>query len=107
MAVNEKPHRKLKVWQASMDFVADLYQELEKFPAHERFGIGSQLRRAAVSIPNVARGSLSEIDTQLEICLRVGHFERAVYERFANRLEEMSKMLNGLIMSVAKSAKVS
>jgi four helix bundle protein len=48
----------------------------------------------------VARGSLSELDTQLEICLRVGHLEKAVYHRFASKLEEISKMLNGLMLSL-------
>jgi len=54
----EKPHRKLKVWQASMDFVIELYNELRRFPAHEKFGITGQLQRAAVSIPsNIAEGA--------------------------------------------------
>jgi four helix bundle protein len=54
----EKPHRRLKVWQASMDFVIELYNELRRFPAHEKFGIAAQLQRAAVSIPsNIAEGA--------------------------------------------------
>jgi four helix bundle protein len=118
-----KPHRKLKVWQAGMDFVAELYKELEKFPMQERFGLTAQLQRAAVSIPSniaegaarrntkeliqflyVARGSLSELDSQLEICFRVGYLERAAYDRFSSKLEAMSKMLNGLIASLNKKA---
>jgi four helix bundle protein len=116
-----KPHRKLKVWQAGMDFVVELYRELENFPAREQFGLTAQLRRAAVSIPSniaegaarkntkelvqflyIARGSLSELDTQLEICFQVGRFEKAVYDHLTNKLEEMSMMLNGLIASLAK-----
>ena len=88
-----------------MDFVAELYNELQSFPADEKFGIISQLRRAAVSIMSnsaegaarkntrellqflyIARGSLSEIDTQLEICFRVGYLEKTAYERFASKL---------------------
>jgi four helix bundle protein len=118
---DEKPHRKLKVWQASVNFVAELYKALETLPAQERFGLTSQLQRAAVSIPSniaegaarkhtkeliqflyVARGSISELDTQLEICLRVGYLEKAVHERFSTKLDEISKMLNGLIISLAK-----
>jgi four helix bundle protein len=118
---SEKPHRKLKVWQASMDFVVELYKEVEIFPAREKFSITSQLQRAAVSIPSniaegaarkstrellqflyVARGSLSELDTQLEICLRIGYLEETVHERLAAKLEEISKMLSALIMSLAK-----
>ena len=86
---SEKPHRKLKVWQESMDFVIDLYRILEGFPREERFGLVTQLQRAVVSIPShlaegaarkskkeflqflyIARGSLSELDTQLEISFR-------------------------------------
>ena len=86
---SEKPHRKLKLWQESIDFVIDLYRVLEGFPKGERFGLVGQLQRAAVSIPSnlaegaarknkkeflqflyIARGSLSELDTQLEISFR-------------------------------------
>jgi four helix bundle protein len=118
---DEKPHRKLKVWQASMDFVIELYKELQTFPAHEKFGLTGQIQRAAVSIPSniaegaarkstrellqflyVARGSLSEVDTQLEICFRVGYLEKTAYERVIIKLEAISKMLNGLIASLAR-----
>jgi four helix bundle protein len=54
----EKPHRKLKVWQASMDFVIEIYKELQGFPAHEKFGLTGQLQRPAISIPsNIAEGA--------------------------------------------------
>jgi len=54
----EKPHRKLKVWQGSMDFVIDVYKEVHRFPAHEKFGITGELQRAAVSILfNIAEGA--------------------------------------------------
>ena len=104
VAVDEKPHRKLKVWQASMDFVVDLYAELEKFPAHKRFGFIGQLQRAAVSIPSniaegaarkstrellqflyIARGSISELDTQLEICFRIGYMTEPTFQRVMHR----------------------
>jgi four helix bundle protein len=56
--VDEKPHRKLKVWQVSMDFVVELYNAVQHFPAHEKFGIAAQLQRAAVSTPrNIAEGA--------------------------------------------------
>lgn len=121
--VDEKPHRRLKVWQASMDFVTELYRELQRFPVHEKFGLSAQLQRAAVSIPSniaegaarkstrellqflyIARGSLSELDTQLEICHRVGYFEKPAFERIVGKLEAISKMLNGLIVSLEKQS---
>jgi len=117
----EKPHRKLKVWQASMDFVIDVYKEAQRFPAQEKFGIAAQLQRAVVSIPSniaegaarkntrellqflyIARGSLSELDTQLEICLRLGYLEKPAYDQFVFKLEAISKMLSGLIASLIK-----
>ena|SRR5204863_7628189 len=104
-----------------MDFVADLYKELENFPATEKFGLTSQLQRAAVSIPSniaegaarkntrellqflhIARGSIGELDTQLEICLRIGHLKTGGYEKLTTRLDEIGKMLNGLIASLAR-----
>ncbi len=121
MGSDEKPHRRLKVWRVSMDFVTELYRELQSFPVHEKFGLSGQLQRAAVSIPSniaegaarkstrellqflyIARGSLSELDTQLEICLHLGYLEKANYERIVLKLETISKMLNGLIASVGK-----
>ena len=120
-AGEEKSHRKLQVWQASMDFVTELYGELRSLPEYERYGLIGQLQRAAVSIPSniaegaarkntrellqflyIARGSLSELDTQLEICLRVGYLRKDTHERLAIKLEAISKMLNGLIVSLIR-----
>ena len=121
MAGEEKSHRKLQVWQASTDFVTELYGELKSLPEYERYGLIGQLQRAAVSIPSniaegaarkntrellqflyIARGSLSELDMQLEICLRVGYLGKDTHERLAIKLEAISKMLNGLIVSLIR-----
>jgi four helix bundle protein len=123
VSVDEKPHRRLQVWQASLDFVIELYRELQGFPSHEKFGLVSQLQRAAVSIPSniaegaarrntrellqflyIARGSVSELDTQLEICFRIGFMQDPVFRRLTSKLNEISKMLNGLIASLARKA---
>jgi four helix bundle protein len=120
IAGNEKPHRRLRVWQESVEFVVELYDEIAKFPDHEKFGLAAQLQRAAVSIPSnlaegaarknkkelshflyLARGSVSEIDTQLEIAYRLGYLTGAAYARLQGRLENVSKMLFGLIDSVS------
>ena len=104
-----------------MDFVIDVYKEAQRFPAKEEFGIAAQLQRAAVSIPSniaegaarrntrellqflyIARGSLSELDTQLEICLRLGYLEKPAYDRLVLKREAISKMLSGLIASLTK-----
>jgi four helix bundle protein len=104
-----------------MDFVTELYGELKSLPEYERYGLIGQLQRAAVSIPSniaegaarkntrellqflyIARGSLSELDMQLEICLRVGYLGKDTHERLAIKLEAISKMLNGLIVSLIR-----
>lgn len=116
-----KPHRKLLLWQKSIEFVLQIYKVLRKFPAEERFGIVAQMQRAAVSIPSniaegaarksrkeylqflyTARGSISELDTQLEISLRLNYLTIQDYEQLQENLNEISKMLNGLISALLK-----
>lgn len=119
--MTEKPHRKLILWQKSLDFVIELYQNLRNFPAQEQFGIVVQMRRASISIPSniaegaarksrkeylkflyIARGSISELDTQLEISLRLKYLSSQKYSELQEKLDELSKMLNGLITSLSK-----
>jgi four helix bundle protein len=97
---NERPHKKLEAWKKSIALVTLIYEETKTFPRDEEFGLKSQLRRAAVSVPsniaegltrrtkkeklhflNIAQSSLSEIDMQVEICLNMNYFEKAQYER--------------------------
>jgi four helix bundle protein len=111
----EKPHRKLIVWQKAMDLSVLTYQLTETFPKSEQFGLASQMRRCAVSIAsnlaegaarrgrkemlqflNIARGSLSELDTQLEIAFRVKHITSQQKADFDALLEEVDRMLYGL-----------
>ena len=87
----ERPHERLEVWRDAMELVEAIYRFSSSFPADERFGLASQIRRAAVSIPSniaegaarrsrpeylrflsIARGSLSEVDTQLQVAGRLG-----------------------------------
>lgn len=117
--MNEKPHRKLNLWQKSIEYVIQIYKTSKQFPDKERFGIISQMQRAAISIPcNIAegaarksrkefvqflytaRGSVSELDTQLEICLQLHYITPEHYKELQNRLDEISKILNGLISSI-------
>ena len=54
----EKPDKRLKAWQLAMDITVDLYKASERFPVDERFGLISQIRRSAVSVPsNIAEGA--------------------------------------------------
>ena len=108
-----KSYRELEVWQKSMDFVEDVYKALKAFPAEEKYGLCDQIRRAAVSIPSniaegfgrdtnaefarflsIARGSLFEIATQLELANRLGYLppKSGLYQQ----VESIGKMLNAL-----------
>jgi len=115
----DKPHKKLKVWQLAMDIVMDVYRLTESFPSEEKFGLTSQMRRCAVSVPSnisegaarntqkefinflhIAQGSLSELDTQLEIALRLKLTNQESWTTMSTKLLEEDKMLSGLIRSI-------
>ena len=110
----EKPHRRLEVWQKSIDFATEIYQVTSRFPADERFGLVSQMRRASVSIPSnlsegaargtvefaqfvrIAIGSASELDTQLEICHRLDYLSAELHTELDEQLATIDRMLIGL-----------
>jgi four helix bundle protein len=110
-------HHDLKVWQASIQLVKDIYVVTAAFPNEEMYGLVSQMRRAAISIPSniaegaaragtkefihflgVARGSLSELETQLYISRELGYVTSA--KDVDARIEEIFRMLAGLITSL-------
>ena len=116
--MSERPHKKLMAWQKAMDAIEEIYRLTERFPNEERFGLVSQMRRAAVSIATniaegaarqtlkeriqffyMARGSLSELDTQLEIAERLGLISMEQRTITQPTLEEIGRLLNGLIVS--------
>ena len=112
-------YKDLQVWAKSVDFVEDLYKILWNFPKTEQFWLVDQMKRASVSIPsNIAEGysrwttknclqflriakwSASEIETQLLIAKRLGFLIESDYLRLDNNIQEISKMLMGLIKSL-------
>ena len=116
---NNASFRDLKVWSDAMTLVEDVYRVSRAFPADERFGLTAQLRRAAVSIPSnigegkrrkrqraflyhldIALGSQGEVDVQLELALRLGFLARKQYDEVVRRVDEIGRMLNGLIESM-------
>lgn len=118
----DKPHKKLDVWKMAMELATVIYKITEGFPSDERFGLISQLRRAAISIPsNIAegaarqgkaefrnflsmgQGSLSELDTQLELSVRLGYLDSQKYNEVLSMLVRIDKMLTALIRSLAKA----
>ena len=109
-------HKDLMVWQRSMDLVERIYRITAKFPPNEQWGLTSQMRRAAVSVPsNIAegygrqatgeyrhhlsmgRGSLLELETQVLLCRRLKYSEAADADALLAEIEEISKMLASLI----------
>ena len=117
--MDSRPHRKLNVWKKSMNFVKHVYQATETFPKSEIYGLSSQMRRSAVSIPsnlaegaarkgkkefsqylNIAQGSISEIDTQIELSFILNFIEKDVYNDLMDELNTISKMLFGLSRSL-------
>ena len=114
-----RPHRKLEVWKKSMMLAKDIYSATALFPKSEKYGLTSQLRRAAVSVPsnlaegaarrgkrefkqfiNIAQGSLSELDTQLDLANMLGYLEPVLHEKLMSEVTDISKMLFGLSKSV-------
>jgi len=110
-------HKDLKVWQESMNLVTEIYSISERFPNHEAYGLITQLRRAAVSIPSnisegagrkgkkefsrflfIALGSLSEVETQLEIAFRLDYIKDI--EETNKKIFFIRKMLANLIKSL-------
>ncbi|MBC7972951.1 MAG: four helix bundle protein [Verrucomicrobia bacterium] len=119
----EKPHRRLEVWQKSVAFATEIYTVTSEFPVDERFGLVAQMRRAAVSSPSnlsegaargtvefaqfvrIAIGSTSELDTQLEICHRLGYLSSDLHTALDAKLAAIDRMLIGLRKSLLQKRK--
>jgi four helix bundle protein len=117
-----KSYRDLRVWQASMDLVTRIYETTRGFPKHEVYALCSQMQRAAVSIPsNIAEGherehikeylhhpsmaqaSLAELETQMEISLRLGYTQAEQFGRLFNFTQSLARQVRSLRNSLAKS----
>jgi four helix bundle protein len=110
----------LDVYKKAIDFVNNIYTLTKNFPKDEMFGLISQLRRAAVSIPSnisegsartkkdfsrfidIARGSVFECVTLLQISIKQNHIDNRKYAKLRNDLTELSKMLSGLKRSFSR-----
>ena len=114
-----RSHKDLIVWQKSMILVTRLYEVTQAFPKEELFGITSQMRRAAVSVPsNIAEGygriygketvkflsnalgSASELETQLLICKRLSLGAPDALHELLALTEEILRMLSSLVRTV-------
>lgn len=107
-------HSDLEVWKKAIDFVTEIYKITKEFPKEEIYGLTSQIRRAAVSIPSniaegsgrksdkefiqflyIALGSVAETETQLIIASKINYLENA--ENIIKETETIRRMLLGLI----------
>ena len=112
----------LEVWKAGMEITKDIYKVTEKFPKSELFGLTSQMRRAAVSIPSniaegngrfyvkeylqflhISQGSLLELMTQIELSKELGFLQKNDFFRLYNKAVSLNKMLKSMINKLRKS----
>ncbi len=111
-----KTYKDLIVWRKSIDLSLVVYKALQSFPADEKFGLCSQIKRAVISIPSniaegrqrstrkdfcqflrVAVGSCAELETQLLISYKLGFLKRGDFESLEASCVEISRMINGMI----------
>ncbi|MBS0208326.1 MAG: four helix bundle protein [Planctomycetes bacterium] len=114
-----KSYRELIAWQLGMDLVVEVYRIVQQFPSHELYGLTSQTRRAAVSIPaNIAEGhardstaeflhhlsyaigSAAELETHLLIAERLGYVSAEGVQSMLKRLDEFGRVVRGLQKSM-------
>ena len=118
---SDNSFRHLQVWQRAIELVIALYEVTQSLPVVERYGLQSQARRAAVSIPaniaeghgrwhpreflqslNVARASLQELETHIELMVRLGYIRREDTNEVTKEAKELSAMLIGLMKAVRR-----
>ena len=120
-----RAHKRLDVWQESMTLATDIYKLTELFPRSEIYGLTSQLRRAAVSVPSniaegaarrsskefsqflsIAGGSLSELDTQVEIAANLEYLTSENRQSVDHKVSAIAAKLAGLIKNVRNKVEV-
>ncbi len=114
-------YRDLIVWQKAVELVTEIYRVTRQFPKDEIYGLSSQIRRAAVSVPcniaegqgrltrgefhqflGYARGSLLEMETQVVIAGNLGYLQEDQANRLLELSAEVGRILNGLLVSISK-----
>ena len=121
MTTGARQYRELNVWARSVDWAEAIYRTTANWPRDERFGLISQIRRAAISVASniaegaarrttgefvqfvgVAQGSLAEAETQLLLAQRLGYVADLDAGALLRQSDEISRMLAGLATSLAK-----
>ena len=112
-------YKNLKIWHEAMDLVTEVYSLTKKFPEQERYGLTSQLQRAAVSIPSniaegtsrvsqkefkhflsISLGSSYEVGTQIELAKRFSIIDQQKAEEILTELDQVEKMIIGFMKSL-------
>ena len=111
-----RPHENLEVWKKSVDMVIDIYEITKEFPSDEKFAMMQQIRRAALSVHlniaegcsrtsekerkrfyEIARGSIIEIDTAMELAVNLKFIEKTKLENLGSLLIRIFQMLSKMI----------
>ena len=111
-----KSYKELETWKKSMQLVKEVYLTVKDFPKEELYGLTSQIKRAAVSIPaniaegvgrnykkdttqflHISRGSLYELETLLNIAEMIEIIKTEVFNSFSANINECARIINGLI----------
>jgi len=119
--MNMKTHKDLEVWKEAVQLVTQIYEVTKDFPKEELYGLISQIRRSAVSIPSniaegaarnsekefiqflyISLGSLSELETELIISKNLGYLKDEKEITLMKQIDSIRKMLSGLIHSIKK-----
>jgi len=113
-----RSYRDLRVWQQAMDLAEATYRATEQFPEHERYGLVTQLRRAAVSVASniaegharslgdylrhllISNGSLAEVETQVVLSARLGFLPADLADSLLQASDQVGRMLGGLRKSL-------
>jgi four helix bundle protein len=117
--VRTRHFRELLVWQRSMQLTREVYRQTTALPKSEIFGLQSQMRRAAVSIPSniaeghgrlsdqllrvflaQARGSLYELETQIQLCQDLDFIQAIPAQQLCELCNEVGRMINGLLKTL-------
>ena len=116
-----RSYRDLKVWQRAMDLTVRTYEITRRFPAEEKYGLVSQMRRAAASVPanlaegqarrsdkeflqmlGIARGSLAEVETFVTLSERLRLIGRESSDELLEECAEINRMMNGLMRALSR-----
>ena len=120
-----KSYKDLVVWQKAIELVSDIYSISKTFPAEEKFGLVNQLNRAVVSIPSniaegwgressknylqflrMSKGSLMEVETLVIISRNLNYIGEENFKRISDKIEEVGKILQGLIKSIQQKVSI-